>query len=62
MIPKMLDMLTTWPSCDASRCGRKLRVPFTTPQKFTSMTRRKSASSKPCTVAPYEMPALLNTS
>ncbi|SHX80210.1 Uncharacterised protein [Mycobacteroides abscessus subsp. abscessus] len=32
MTPKIDETLTTWPSPEAIRCGRKALVPLTTPQ------------------------------
>lgn len=40
-------------------CGRKAFVPFTTPQKSTSMTRSMSLNSM-CSISPWwAIPALL---
>ena len=57
--PNMLEMLTTWPSPEAIRCGRNAFVPLTTPQKSTSMTRSMSLNAVTSMSPMNAMPALL---
>jgi hypothetical protein len=38
-----LETLTTWPSPEATRCGRKALVPCTTPQKLIPKSHSKSS-------------------
>ena len=60
-MPNTLEMLTTWPSPEAIRCGRNALVPLTTPQKSTSMTFSTSLNDISSMLPVNAMPALLNT-
>jgi hypothetical protein len=39
MMPLRLETLTTWPSPEATRCGRNALVPWTTPNRLIDSTR-----------------------
>ncbi|EDS99832.1 hypothetical protein BamIOP4010DRAFT_6649 [Burkholderia ambifaria IOP40-10] len=58
-IPNRLDVLITWPSPDAFRCGRNAFVPCTTPQKLMFTIHSRSLYSSPSIVLDSATPALL---
>ena len=60
--PATEAVLTMWPSPCSMKRGMKVRVPWMTPQRFTSMTHchSRSDSSQGARVEP-ETPALLQT-
>ncbi len=61
MMPKMLERLTMWASRWRARCGRKARVPCTTPQKLMFISHSICAWSISAKVPIRATPALLTT-
>jgi acyl-CoA synthetase (AMP-forming)/AMP-acid ligase II len=59
--PRMLAVLTMWPSPCSARMGRKVRIPWTTPHRLTPRTHVHADSGPNHGSALLPTPALLHT-